>query len=178
MFDYGRNSARNVGPQPGIKHCARQDTESSQHISFPHHCSYSPLLNVPRFLTFATRKLAESCFRDYLLTGSQAVHSKRGSVQYEWLAERHAQFLSHQLKKTTSTFFPRLYEEYFTEWPPSPTEEEIAASNGEISVATTIVQKIEENVRDFKLKALIHPVDRWYRESTVGCTTVVARNMV
>ena len=84
---------------------------------------------------------------------------KRGSARNKWLVENYPQFLDHQAKKTTSQFFPSLYEEYFSKWPPAPTEEEVNEANGKVDVAVAKVRKFEERVRGFELKPLIHSTD-------------------
>jgi hypothetical protein len=63
--------------------------------------------------------------------------------------------LNHQAKKTTSQFFPALYEEYFAKWPPTPSKKDIADGKGVIKVAIAAVRALEEYVRDFGLTTLI-----------------------
>jgi len=82
------------------------------------------------------------------LTVCQPSHSKRSSAQQEWLTVKFAQFLDHQANKTAGQFFPALYEEYFSAWPPAPTEEQIADAGGNTAVATAKARQDEEHVRD------------------------------
>jgi hypothetical protein len=95
-------------------------------------------------------------------------------MQQEWLTKKFSQFLGHQANKTTSQFFPALYEEYFVEWMPTPTEEEITEADGDVAVVTANLRRIEENIHDFELTTF----DPWLiliiRGSTVGCTTIPA----
>ena len=70
-------------------------------------------------------------------------------MQLKWLTEKFLLFLTHQASKITGQFFPPLYEEYFSTWALTPTEEEINKACGNVAVATTTVQQIEENVRGF-----------------------------
>ena len=98
-------------------------------------------------------RLLAFCSRGYLLTVSQATQLKDDSPQKRWLVERYPLFLDHQAKKATGKFFPRLYEDYFAEWPPTATEEEVASADGNADVAVARARKKNERVRDFKLKA-------------------------
>jgi len=117
---------------------------------------YSPLLNGSHFLEVAPRRFTGSVvFRGYLLIWSQPANSKRNPKQNEWLTKKFAQFLDHQANKTTSQFFPSLYEEYFAKWPPAPTKEAITEASGNVDVATATVRQTEEYVRDLELSMLI-----------------------
>jgi hypothetical protein len=87
----------------------------------------------------------------YLLTGSQSAHSKRNDAQKKWLTPKFLLFLDHQLNRTTGQFFPPLYEEYFSMWPPTPTEEDITKAGGNVAAATARVRQTEEHVRGFEL---------------------------
>jgi len=61
----------------------------------------------------------------------------------------------HQANKTAGQFFPPLYEEYFSQWAPTPTTEQIDQADGNVAIATATVRQIEENVRDFDLTRAI-----------------------
>jgi hypothetical protein len=91
------------------------------------------------------------CSRAHLLTRPQPAISKRDSVQNVWLVEKFPQFLDHQVNRTLGQFFPPLYEEYFSRWPPTPTEEDITEAGGNTAVATARARQTEEHVRDFEL---------------------------
>ena len=116
--------------------------------------------------------------RGNLLTGSQPAQQKRDPEQLKWLAMKYLLFLDHQANKTTGQFFPPLYEEYFSMWPPTPTEENISEASGSVAVATATVRQKEEYVRDFELTKLIRDelIKIINRGSTVGCITAVARS--
>lgn len=126
------------------------------------------------------RPLTVLYIQSYLLTTSQPVNSKRTPAQYGFLAEKYSQFLDHQANKTANIFFPPLYEEYFKQWPPMPTDEDIADADGDVAVAGANVRQEEESVRDFKL--LMLGLDQGLmminRRSTAGCITVRARSTV
>jgi len=77
------------------------------------------------------------------------------SEQKTWLIGKFPLFLHHQVNKTTSQFFPSLYEEYFEQWTPIPREEDISQAGGNVEVATAALRQYQENVRDFGLTALI-----------------------
>lgn len=47
-------------------------------------------------------------------------------------------------------FFPSLYEEYHTLWPPTPTAENTQAAGGNAAVALAQVQKAAERVHYFE----------------------------
>ena len=74
--------------------------------------------------------------------------SARPRNQKTWLAEKFEEYKEHHRKKTLKLFFPTVYKDYFTLWPPTPTEEELAAAKGDAKVATARVQKKEQRVRD------------------------------
>jgi len=57
--------------------------------------------------------------------------------------------LDHQANKTLGQFFPPLYEEYFSKWPPTPTKEEISEAAGVVAIAAATVRQVEEYVRGF-----------------------------
>lgn len=57
-------------------------------------------------------------------------------------------YKAHHASKTLGVFFPSLYEEYFSHWPPTPTAEDVEAAGGKSAVAIVAVQKAEETVRD------------------------------
>lgn len=117
----------------------------------------------------------------YLLTVSQPANSKYTPAQLEWLRAKFVEFLHHQVNKTTSQFFPPLYEEYFSTWPPTPTKEDINEAGGEVAVATAASRQIEERVRDIWLVMLICGELTTIMNnsgSTAGCITVLARSMV
>ena len=59
-------------------------------------------------------------------------------------------FKEHHDRKTANTFFPRLYEEYFGLWLPTPTVAEVEGAEGDSAVALAKVRKAMENVRDFE----------------------------
>lgn len=105
---------------------------------------------------------------------------KRDADQQEWLTTKFPEFLDHQAKKTTSTFFPSLYREYFEKWPPVSTGEDISEAGGDALVADAKVRRAEEGVSDFELwmltsSKLIVIVNRGF---TVGCTTAPVRSTV
>jgi len=169
------------GLQPGIKRLVQQEARSSRPILttfFPLYRCYSRPSYAPSILAFATCTFAVADhFEGNLLTGSQPAHSDPESPQRAWLKYKYPQFLDHQANKTISRFFPSLYEEYFSQWPPTPTEEEVSEAGGNIAVATAIVRQIEEHVRDFELTALIGGgLIVINRGSTAGCTTVPVRS--
>ena len=69
-----------------------------------------------------------------------------------WLTEKYKIFLEHCNRKTPGLFFPPLYEEYFTLWPPSvPAVEGTQGLKDNTAVAYAKAQTTEEHVRDFKL---------------------------
>jgi hypothetical protein len=57
-------------------------------------------------------------------------------------------YRKHHAAKTLSQFWPSLYEEYFSEWLPTPTAQDIEAVAGNAAVAITGIQKIEQIVSD------------------------------
>ena len=71
--------------------------------------------------------------------------------QKKWLKEKYTLFKVHHDAKTLGQFFPRLHEEYFAQWPPTPTAEDIEAVDGDTAIATARVWKAEEIVRGFEL---------------------------
>ena len=77
--------------------------------------------------------------------------SARPTDQKEWLAAKFELYRKHHDSKTLGQFFPPLYEEYFSYWPPTPTELDIGAAAGNTANATAKVRKEEEHVSDFKL---------------------------
>ena len=77
--------------------------------------------------------------------------STRPADQKRWLVEKFVLYKRHHDSKTLKQFFPALYEEYFTLWPPTPTAEAIAAADNDIAAATAMVYKTEANVRTFDL---------------------------
>jgi len=111
---------------------------------------YSPLSDGSHFLDPARRMFATVFYFGYGLTRSQPANPKRSAAQHEWLTKRFAQFLDHQVNKTTGQFFPSLYEEYFAKWPPTPTKEDITQANGDVEVAVAVVRQAEERVRDLE----------------------------
>jgi len=72
-----------------------------------------------------------------------------------WLTKKFPQFLEHQANKTGNQFFPSLYEEYFSKWPPTPTEAEVAEAGNSVAVATATARQTEELVRSFGSTTLI-----------------------
>lgn len=60
-------------------------------------------------------------------------------------------YKKHHDAKTLGQFFPRLYEDYFALWPPTPTPEVLEAMKNDMNVAVAKVQSDEETVRDFDL---------------------------
>lgn len=64
--------------------------------------------------------------------------------------EKYDLYLVHHDNKTLGQFFPPLYEEYFTQWPPTPSAEVVKAAK-DITIATAQARTKEENVRDFDL---------------------------
>ena len=67
--------------------------------------------------------------------------------------EKYELYKEHHNNKTLGQFFPPLYEEYFSSWPPTPTVQDVEVANGNTAVATSEVRKAEEHVRDFELAA-------------------------
>jgi hypothetical protein len=57
-------------------------------------------------------------------------------------------FLEHHEKKTLPRFFPSVYEEYFTLWPPTITQEAIEDAKGDAAIALARVRKAQETVRN------------------------------
>lgn len=78
----------------------------------------------------------------------QLQSSKHSPEQRKWLLGKFDLYKEHHSKKTLKTFFPSIYEEYFTLWPPTPTAEAIEAANGDETVASVQVRKDEQIVRD------------------------------
>jgi hypothetical protein len=72
--------------------------------------------------------------------------SKRPPAQKKWLAEKYALYRRHSDKGSLDQFFPSLYTEYFLLWPPIPTAEDLAAAEGDIAVATSKAQGLEQIV--------------------------------
>ena len=78
-----------------------------------------------------------------------------------------------------SSFFPSLYEEFFSHWPlPLPTAEGIEAAEGDILVAVANMRKLEERVRDFCTYLMISILITTYSECTGICRTGADRSMV
>lgn len=75
--------------------------------------------------------------------------STRPVDQAKWLKGKFELFKKHHDSKTLGQFFAPLYEEFFSKWPPNPTEEDIEAAGGNNPVAIAQVQKREQIVRDF-----------------------------
>lgn len=67
--------------------------------------------------------------------------------------EKFELYKEHHDKKTLGQFFPPLYEEYFSRWPPTPTEEQSEAAGGKPAIAIAAARTAEEHVRDFGLTA-------------------------
>jgi len=178
-------------PAPGTcstsrsdKILAQRDAWSSHPIfqKFPLHRRYSHLSDASHVFAFTPRTSATT---DYswgnLLTVSQPANSKYTPTQLAWLREKFLEFLHHQVNKTTSQFFPALYEEYFLKWPPTPGKEEISEAGGKVEVATAAARQIEEHVCDFGLAMLVCSeltMITINSGSTVGCITALARSMV
>jgi hypothetical protein len=114
------------------------------------------LLTIVEWLAFPQNRALcvghDILFRGYLLTRSQPANSKHTLAQHKWLTEKFPQFLQHQANKTGGQFFPSLYEEYFAQWPPTPTEEDLSKAKGNIAVATAAIQQLEEKVRNSQLR--------------------------
>ena len=53
-----------------------------------------------------------------------------------WLKAKYELYKDHHANKTLPWFFPSLYEEYFTVWPPTPTMQDVEATGGDTAVAT------------------------------------------
>ena len=120
--------------------------------SFTLYCYYSHLLNASILPEFTPRMFtAPVHYWGNLLTGSQPAQSKREPEQLKWLIKKYSLFLEHQANKTTGQFFPPLYEEYFSLWPPTPIEEDVSGAGGSVPVATATVRQREEHVRGFEL---------------------------
>ena len=79
--------------------------------------------------------------------------------QEDWLAERLPSFVQAQKDKTSSGFFPPIYDDFNKRWPcPTPTQEEIAAAGGDRAKAEAILLKKYNKVRIlyFKQEDLTH----------------------
>jgi len=87
-------------------------------------------------------------------------------------------FKEHHLTKTLGLFFPRLYEEYFELWPPTPTDEDVAKAQGKTEVAIAKVRRTEERVSDLDLRVISVLIVMIISAFTDGCTTGPDRSMV
>lgn len=76
---------------------------------------------------------------------------KQPDPRREWVLTKYQAFLDHQANKTTSQFFPALYEEFFSKWKPIPTEDELRDAQDNVAIATAKARKTQEHVRDFEL---------------------------
>jgi hypothetical protein len=66
--------------------------------------------------------------------------------QEAWLQERLSDFLHAQQQKTTTTFFPPIYEAWYKMYPrPAPTAEEIEEA-GAMAKAQAVIKKKEREV--------------------------------
>ena len=57
-------------------------------------------------------------------------------------------YKKHHAAKTLGQFWPSLYEEYFSKWPPTPTAQDVEAVASKAAVAIAGIQKIEQIVSD------------------------------
>jgi len=80
---------------------------------------------------------------------SRLQQSTRPPDQKKWLVEKFEAYKKHHAAKALTQFFPSLYEDYFSLWPPTPTEEDLEAAKGNAAVALVKVQEAEQTVRDF-----------------------------
>jgi len=105
--------------------------------------------------------------------------STRPIDQKKWLAEKFELYKEHHNNKTLGQFFPPLYEEYFSSWPPAPTAQDIGAANGNIAVAISAIRKVEEHVRDFEFTPAVSVLIKvMISDFTDGCSTAAGRNTV
>ena len=88
-------------------------------------------------------------FLDGSLDSSYFQASTRPIDQKEWLVAKFEPYKEHHDRKTLGQFFPPLYEEYFSRWPLTPTDERIEAVGGKAAVAEA--RTVEEHVRDLTL---------------------------
>ena len=82
--------------------------------------------------------------------------SARPLEQIDWLVAKYEIYRTHHAAKTLGQFFPSLYEEYFTQWPPAPTAQDIEAARGNVAVAISGFRKVQEHVCGFNLTNVLH----------------------
>lgn len=76
--------------------------------------------------------------------------SKRPPDQKKWLTEMFPSYARHRANGTLKQFFAPFYADFFSRWPPTPTEEDIRAADGNIAAANAKFKQVEQHVRDFR----------------------------
>lgn len=89
-----------------------------------------------------------SCLLEYISDLSKFQATTRTPAQKLWLRDKYEIYKEHHDNKTLPQFFPSFYEEYFANWPPTPTMQIIEAARGNVAVATVVARKVEQNVCD------------------------------